>query len=450
MSRCFAPATLVAALLAVPASAQISVTIDDFYGEIGVPQETISVSTESDENLSPADLQAIEALTLQTGAEQTWDFTVLTYTDRDTTETEAYDAATVSGLPGASEFPTATYAQGSVGGQEGSYLFFRNEGNSLFSLGGVDRNSAGEDSFLRFNPDGLQQFDFPLTFGAAPTFGTSNVESEEFPSNINATVEATSTVVGYGTLITPDGSFDALMVDTDATIRITILTIVTTVSQDRTTWITLDGARATAIFRGNGATAEANYQITAPVNQAPSVPATLTETAITGTEITVDVLASASDPDGDDLTVTAVTDPANGTATIQGGAIAYTSDASFTGGDSFDYTVSDGRDEATGTVTVTVINNTSAEGDPRVLSFAALPNPSTGQTRLLLSTAEATPARIAVYDLLGREAAVVWDGPLAAGEHSLPLDVAALSPGVYVARAELAGGAATVRLTVAR
>lgn len=58
--------------------------------------------------------------------------------------------------------------------------------------------------------------------------------------------------------------------------------------------------------------------------------------------------------------------------------------------------------------------------------------------------------RVAVYDVLGREAAVLHDGPRAPGAHRLPLDLARLAPGLYVLRAEAAGSAATVRLAVTR
>lgn len=74
-----------------------------------------------------------------------------------------------------------------------------------------------------------------------------------------------------------------------------------------------------------------------------------------GTDVTIDVLANDSDPDDDPLTIDSVTTPSGGTASIDGDAILYTPDAGFSGDDSFDYTISDGRDgTATATVTVTV------------------------------------------------------------------------------------------------
>jgi hypothetical protein len=71
----------------------------------------------------------------------------------------------------------------------------------------------------------------------------------------------------------------------------------------------------------------------------------------------LDLLGNDGDVDGDALQVTAVGDPANGSAQIGpgGGAVLYTPDAGFSGADSFTYTVSDGNGgEATATVSVTV------------------------------------------------------------------------------------------------
>lgn len=59
------------------------------------------------------------------------------------------------------------------------------------------------------------------------------------------------------------------------------------------------------------------------------------------------------------------------------------------------------------------------------------------------------PARLAVYDALGREVAVLHDGP-SSGEGTASLDVSALAPGVYLARLITPAGLVTRRLVVAR
>lgn len=76
------------------------------------------------------------------------------------------------------------------------------------------------------------------------------------------------------------------------------------------------------------------------------------------------VLANDSDPDGDVLAVTAVSDPLNGTASVSGSEVAYLPDADFNGSDAFTYTVSDGHG-GTDTATVSVsIEPANDDPDP--------------------------------------------------------------------------------------
>src|SRR5690606_38681639 len=73
------------------------------------------------------------------------------------------------------------------------------------------------------------------------------------------------------------------------------------------------------------------------------------------TPVKVSVLANDSDPDGDSLSITATSQPANGSVAIEGEEIVYTPAEGFTGSDSFTYTVSDPEGlTATATVTITV------------------------------------------------------------------------------------------------
>ena len=72
------------------------------------------------------------------------------------------------------------------------------------------------------------------------------------------------------------------------------------------------------------------------------------------TAVTVDVLANDSDPEGDALTITAATVPANGTATIVPGGVSYQPDPGFSGEDRFEYTVSDGSLTDTAVVRISV------------------------------------------------------------------------------------------------
>ncbi|CUH49039.1 hypothetical protein RUA4292_03233 [Ruegeria atlantica] len=72
-----------------------------------------------------------------------------------------------------------------------------------------------------------------------------------------------------------------------------------------------------------------------------------------------DLLANDSDPEGDPISLTGVTQPANGVLTDNGnGTYTYTPNAGFSGADSFTYTISDGNSTDTATVNLTVNDTT--------------------------------------------------------------------------------------------
>ncbi|MEM8557043.1 MAG: T9SS type A sorting domain-containing protein [Bacteroidota bacterium] len=82
---------------------------------------------------------------------------------------------------------------------------------------------------------------------------------------------------------------------------------------------------------------------------------------------------------------------------------------------------------------------------------AAFPNPFTEATQLRFTLATADHARLAVYDLLGREVAVLVDEVRAAGAHAVAFEAAGLPAGLYVVRLSTdAGEAQTRRITVVR
>ncbi|MEL7264775.1 MAG: Ig-like domain-containing protein, partial [Planctomycetota bacterium] len=79
------------------------------------------------------------------------------------------------------------------------------------------------------------------------------------------------------------------------------------------------------------------------------------------TPVVIDVLANDVDVDGDDLVVTFVSNPDNGTAVLNAdGTVTYTADAQFRGLDSFNYRISDGNGGiSSATVLVTVTQDTN-------------------------------------------------------------------------------------------
>jgi hypothetical protein len=92
-----------------------------------------------------------------------------------------------------------------------------------------------------------------------------------------------------------------------------------------------------------------------PINDAPEAADDSVET-IEDEPIDIVVLANDTDIDGDPLTITEITTPANGTATINlDGTITYTPNADYHGADSFTYTLSDSHGgSATATVAIIV------------------------------------------------------------------------------------------------
>ena len=87
-------------------------------------------------------------------------------------------------------------------------------------------------------------------------------------------------------------------------------------------------------------------------------PVAVDDEAITDEDVAVDidVLDNDSDADVEDtLEIVDATEPANGTVEINAdGTITYTPDADFNGTDEFEYTITDGEDEDTATVELTV------------------------------------------------------------------------------------------------
>ncbi len=98
--------------------------------------------------------------------------------------------------------------------------------------------------------------------------------------------------------------------------------------------------------------------VTITINSVNDIPQASDDSANTDqdTAVTVNVLTNDSDIDGDTLSVSSVSDPANGTAINNGdGTVTYTPDSGFFGTDSFSYTIDDGNSGSdTATVTITV------------------------------------------------------------------------------------------------
>jgi outer membrane protein OmpA-like peptidoglycan-associated protein len=114
------------------------------------------------------------------------------------------------------------------------------------------------------------------------------------------------------------------------------------------------------ISDGRGGSASANVAVTVNppvIANEPPVAVNDDGGVLKGYDINIDVLANDSDPDGDPLSVIAVehTGPGNATLTINAdNTVHYQSIHGYSGNDTFEYTISDGRG-GTATATVTIL-----------------------------------------------------------------------------------------------
>ncbi len=98
-----------------------------------------------------------------------------------------------------------------------------------------------------------------------------------------------------------------------------------------------------------------NANVTISVNGTNDTPVANDQAVITNEDQGLPITLTGSDVDGDPLTFTVATNPANGTLTGTPPEMTYTPNADFNGADSFTFTVSDGTAQsAPGTVSITV------------------------------------------------------------------------------------------------
>lgn len=100
---------------------------------------------------------------------------------------------------------------------------------------------------------------------------------------------------------------------------------------------------------------------------------------------------------------------------------------------------------------VAIANPVSVEDGEMVKGFNLdqnYPNPFNPSTAIRFTLDNAGQATLKVYDLLGREVAVLLNGALPAGSHSVSFDASALTSGVYVYKLEAGGRSMTKRMTL--
>ncbi|HEX7181652.1 MAG TPA: Ig-like domain-containing protein [Thermoanaerobaculia bacterium] len=134
---------------------------------------------------------------------------------------------------------------------------------------------------------------------------------------------------------------------------------------------------------GNGGTATATVSITISAANDSPVAGNDSRSTNEDTAVTISVLTNDSDPDGDTLSISAVTQGAKGAVTFNASSVTYTPVANANGSDSFTYTVSDGNGgSANATVSITI---NAANDAPDAVNDSAATNEDTAVTISVLS-----------------------------------------------------------------
>ncbi len=84
------------------------------------------------------------------------------------------------------------------------------------------------------------------------------------------------------------------------------------------------------------------------------------------------------------------------------------------------------------------------------VSLTTFPNPTAADATVRFTLDRAQDARVALYDVLGRQVSVVLEGAFSAGETTATISTSSLPAGVYVVRLEGEGVSATQQLSVVR
>ncbi|NNE68926.1 MAG: tandem-95 repeat protein [Rhodothermales bacterium] len=243
--------------------------------------------------------------------------------------------------------------------------------NSALSLGLV---FAADKGLVSRNTDGTITYTPPAEFSGTDTFTytVSDGEAESQPGRVTITVtdvndapvagaDAASLEVGQTSI-----TVDVLSNDTDVdsqTLTVTDVSGAThgtvTIQQDGTVLYepgpTFQNSDTFTYTLSDGEGGTSTGTVTIALGAAAPIAEADEGNVDEDGSVLVQVLANDTDPNGDTLTVISVTDPPNGTASIDAdGNVVYTPDEDFFGTDTFTYEVSDGGIITAATVTVTI------------------------------------------------------------------------------------------------
>ena len=183
-----------------------------------------------------------------------------------------------------------------------------------------------------------------------------------------------------------------------------------------------------------------------------SAPVAIDKSVATNQNVDYSGGLSGTDADGDDLVFAIVIASLNGTVALSdtsSGDFIYSPNQDFFGADSFSFSVSDNFLLDTGKVNITV-NQLTVE-DPSFLPDLIYlaqnyPNPFNPSTVIEFALPEKGEVSLVVYDLLGNIVAVLQEGSLDAGNHSITWNGTNSSAGIYVYRLQVGGVTETKKM----
>ena len=154
-------------------------------------------------------------------------------------------------------------------------------------------------------------------------------------------------------------------------------------------------------------------------------------TSVLGDVVNAIVYYSDGSGDYDDANIFAIC----GAGTLLGGAVPYVP-----------------CDSAEGSAMLTGFGGAvAAEGAPEAeMSLSVAPNPARAASVVTLTLPGAADVRVAVYDALGREVALLTEASLGVGRHEVAFEADRMPAGVYVVRAAIGADVRTAAVTVVR
>ena len=160
---------------------------------------------------------------------------------------------------------------------------------------------------------------------------------------------------------------------------------------------------------------------------------------------TIEVTLNDSDADGDEVRITQVTQGSHGEVSIvDASSVSYTPGASFTGSDTFTYTIED-EHGASAVAEVSVQLAPNAVPQENYLS-QNYPNPFNPSTTIRFGLSKQSEVQLEVFNMIGQRVRTIVNGERSAGNHEISFDASGLPGGVYIYRLQAEGYSETKKL----